>query len=211
MNPTATQPAAEPPTPVGDAGVRPDPHGRAERDARLAACVVAAAAGDCRAFEVFYDETIAYARTLARRLLRGADVDDLLADAYFEAWRGARRFDAGRGSAGSWLLAIVHSRSLDLLRRRQVHPEGADPDQAAESAADGADPIDALWQRQSQARLHTALAALNGSERWVLGLAYFRDLSHAQVARATGMPLGTVKSLLLRAQAKLRERLAATG
>ena len=44
--------------------------------------------------------------------------------------------------------------------------------------------------------------------RWVLGLAYFRELTHSEIAHCTGLPLGTVKSHLLRAQTKLRAALA---
>lgn len=189
----------------------------ADRDARHAALVAAAAAGDARAFERFYDATFAYARTVARRLLRGDDVEDLLADAYFEAWRHASRFDPARGSAVTWLLAIVHSRSLDRLRRQRQHPEGAEPASGPASGAaseldcadEQADPVDRLWRRQAGLRLHAALAALDANERWALGLAYFRDCSQSEIARLTGLPLGTVKSTLLRAQAKLRQSLQA--
>jgi len=184
-----------------------DEGARAERDRRLGTLVAEAAAGNAAAFEAFYDATICYAEALARRMLHGADLEDLLSEAYFEAWRSAVRFDAGRGSAVSWLLTIVRSRALDALRRAATHPSaaGAEPDHTI--ADEQVDPSERLWQAESGTRLHAALAALSASERWVLALAYFRDLSHAEIAATTGMPLGTVKSLILRAQAKLRERL----
>jgi RNA polymerase sigma-70 factor (ECF subfamily) len=203
---------AEVPTPTPGLGVEQDSGvvraDRAERDARLAELLRATAQGDCRAFEAFFDATAAMARVVARRVLRGDDVDELLSDAYFEAWRHAARFDVQRGSAVTWLLTIVHSRALDQWRRLVARPEVEAGDDLAEAAAgQGSDPIEALWQRQAQASLNLALATLNASERWVLGLAYFRDLSHAEIARCTGLPLGSVKSLLLRSQAKLRQRL----
>jgi RNA polymerase sigma-70 factor (ECF subfamily) len=184
---------------------------RSERDQRLALLLAASARGDTTAFEAFYDETLAYARTVARRLLRGGDSDDLLADVYFEAWRSAARFDPQRGSAVTWLLTLVRSRTLDLLRHRAVHPgPPAHEVDAVEDATDaGDDPGDRLWRRQAGARLHAELQRLSGVERWLLGLAYFRELSHAEIARCTGLPLGTVKSHLLRAQHKLRCALAA--
>jgi RNA polymerase sigma-70 factor, ECF subfamily len=207
MSPAASQPDR---LPSGTAGPGADMHAaRAERDVQLAALVRASADGDCSAFESFYDRTIGYAETVARRLLRAADVEDLLADAYFEAWRGAARFDAGRGSAVTWLLTIVRSRALDWLRRVAARPEGALSDVApADIACEGADPIDLLWQRQTNARLHAALATLDPRERWTLGLAYFRDCSHSEIAGLTGLPLGTVKSVLARAQSKLRSTLS---
>lgn len=203
---------------------------RRDRDGRLSALLAAAAAGDSGAFEAFYEATFAYTRAVARRLLRdGAEIEDLLADCYFEAWRSATRFDPARGSPVTWLLTLVRSRGVDALRAAAARPdrpgteaatgarEGApDAETAPNGAANAAlgpfthtDPADELWRRQSGAALHTALAALSAPERWVLGLAYLRELSHAEISRCTGMPLGTVKSHALRAQSKLRALLAA--
>jgi RNA polymerase sigma-70 factor (ECF subfamily) len=184
---------------------------RTERDERLAGLLAAAAQGDAGAFEAYYDATVAYARAAARRLLSGADLEDLLADAYFEAWRNAARFDSQRGSAVTWLLVIVRSRGLDLLRHRTVHPsvatsEAGPPELPTDPALD---PSEQLWRQQAGTRLHGALQSLSAPERWVLGLAYFRELTHAQIAQCTGLPLGTVKSHVQRAQTKLRAALSA--
>lgn len=114
MHPVRTD---TPPTaPRAAASAAEDP-ARAERDQRLAGWLTQAAAGDAQAFERFYDATVAYAHTLARRLLREADVDDVLAETYFQCWREAPRFDAGRGSAVTWLLTRVRSRAIDLRRQ----------------------------------------------------------------------------------------------
>lgn len=183
-----------------------------ERDAHLARLLAACAAGDCTAFEAFYDATFGYAQVVARRMLGGQEVEDLLAEAYFEAWRSVARFDAARGSAVTWLLTIVRSRCLDLLRHHRAHPSvggsGDDPPASDSTPSDAADPIEQLWRQQTDRHLAAALHALSAAERWVLGLAYFRELSHAQIALATGMPLGTVKTLILRAQQRLRQILA---
>ncbi len=181
--------------------------GRSQRDQRLAALVLEAAAGSAAAFEAFYDATAAYATTLARRMLRGADLEDLLADAFFEAWRTAPRFDVTRGSAVSWLLTIVRSRCLDQLRRQAAHPSTDSATAADEADNPHADPAWKHWQTQTNTRLHAALQGLSSNERWVIGLAYFRDLNHTEIAQTTGLPVGTVKSLILRARAKLRAAL----
>jgi len=169
--------------------------------------LAAAARGDNGAFERFYDATAGYARGLARQLLDAGEVDDLLADVYFEAWRHAARFDAARGSAVTWLLTLVRSRALDLLRRRSTQPSAGGDVQPADEVVDH-DPAERLWQAQAGTRLQRALQLLTPAERWVLGLAYFRELTQAQIAGCTGMPLGTVKSHLQRAQTKLRAALA---
>jgi RNA polymerase sigma-70 factor (ECF subfamily) len=178
-----------------------------QRDEQLARWLRQSADGDASAFERFHDATAGYAHALARRLLHEADVDDVLADSYFQAWREAPRFDPARGSAVTWLLSRVHSRAIDLRRRQQREGvmEANVPDTHA-SGLPGPDELLAL--AEAGTRLAAALAGLSAPERWVLGLAYYRELSHAATAEATGLPLGTVKSLLLRAQQKLRMLLA---
>jgi RNA polymerase sigma-70 factor (ECF subfamily) len=243
------RPSARPPSPDGRGAPAPaapdtdhadhaDHAARARRDTHLAQLLAAAAAGDAGAFEVFYEATFAYARTVARRLVReAAAVEDLLADCYFEAWRSAARFDAARGSAVTWLLVLVRSRCLDALRAAAARPDrlladvmpshdardddapgGVFEPRAAAHGADGADgaaaaddPAERLWRKQAGAELHAALATLSAPERWVLGLAYLRELTQAEIAACTGMPLGTVKSHALRAQQKLRAALADGG
>lgn len=195
------QPPASPP-----ATARATTPAHALRDAELAGLLAGAAQGRSSEFEAFYDATVVYARALARRIVSPDDVDDALAEAYLDAWRQAHRFDPARGSAVSWLLTQVHSRAIDLRRRRGRVEPAADEDAAT---PDGAQPADRLWQAESSRHLHAALATLSGQERWVLGLAYFRDLAHGAIAEATGLPIGTVKSLIQRAHAKLRRQLGA--
>ncbi len=168
-----------------------------------------AAQGSAADFEAFYDQTIGHARALARRVVRGADLEDALADAYLDAWRGLCHYDPARGSPLAWLLSIVHSRTLDLCRRRshRLASTNASTEATGELQDHSPDPSERLWQLQAGQRLAVALAGLSAQERWLLGLAYFRDASHAVIADATGLPLGTVKSSILRAQAKLRLQL----
>jgi RNA polymerase sigma-70 factor, ECF subfamily len=159
---------------------------RAARDASLSSLLARAAKSDQLAFAGFYDATVGYAQALARRMVGAADIEDVLADAYLQVWRKAGSFDAQRGSPVTWLLLLVRSRSLDLLRKPRE-------EQLDENLPD-----------MGSAALHAALAQLGAKERWALSLAYYRDLSHAEIAAQTGMPLGTVKSLINRAQQKLR-------
>ncbi|MBE7420392.1 MAG: sigma-70 family RNA polymerase sigma factor [Ideonella sp.] len=181
------------------------------RDDHLAGLLARSAGGDAVAFEAFYDICIVHARTLARRMLRDADLDDVLADAFFQAWREASRYDARRGGPLTWLLTIVRTRALDCLRQRAVRFTAGNEDEADAIASDQPGPAELLAQVQAGSRVQRALAELSAQERWLLALAYYRDLTHAQIAATTALPLGTVKSCLLRAQQKLRERLADIG
>lgn len=189
---------------------QPDPAARAERDVRLAELMRQAATGSTSAFEAFYEATLAPARSLARRMVRPDDLDDLLADAFFQAWREAPRFDPVRGCAMSWLLMIVRSRALDLLRRQKAAREVELADDAPDLVDEAPGPDELLSGTQTGTRLHAALADLAPAERWMLGLAYYRDLSHTEIATVTGVALGTVKSIIRRAQEKLRARLRST-
>lgn len=190
---------------VGAADVERQRH---RRDAELAALLARSASGEEQAFESFYDRCVPHARALARRFVRDAELDDVLADSFFQAWREAPRFDAARGSAVSWLLTIVRTRALDLLRQRRAHPAFEADDDADEPPSAEPGPADLLAQAQAGSQLQRALGELSSAERWVLGLAYYREMSHTDIAAATALPLGTVKSLINRSQRKLRARLA---
>lgn len=104
-------------------------------------------------------------------------------------------------------MTIARSRALDALRRVR-RPEVPDDDGVAEAvAAADSDPQDLLEAVETKHRLHAALLNLKPASRQLLALAFFRDLSQEDIAVHTGMPLGTVKSSIRRAQLRLREML----
>ncbi len=199
--------------PAGPDDVSADDTPRERRDRQHAAWLHSASAGGPEAaadFERFFDATLGPARAVARRMLGGDDAEDLLADAYFEAWRKRADFDPDRGSPLTWLLSIVHSRALDRLRQRRSEQRVRAPELMGDASGEpdtAPGPLDLLWQRQSEQRLAVAVATLPATERWLLGLAYWREMSHSAIVTCTGLPLGTVKSHLRRAQARLRQAL----
>jgi RNA polymerase sigma-70 factor (ECF subfamily) len=190
----------------------PDPlASNAARDELLAAQLHAAAGGDGRAFESFYNSTARYTMAVVRRIAGDVHAEDVLSDCYFQAWRNAKQFDAARGSALTWLLTMARSRALDRLRQEMLRHGGMTgaPEFDADSGDHGDEPgpEQLLESVEAGTRLHAALSHLSPNERWVLSLAYFREHSQSEVATMTGLPLGTVKSLINRAQHKLREAL----
>ncbi len=178
------------------------------RDAQLAALLLSAAAGNARAFEEFYTGTVRYAFAVVRRIIGESHTQDVLADCYFQVWRESSRFEAERGSAITWLLTIARSRALDRLRQEALRHGGLsgaplhNPDETRPHDSPGPDAL--LESVQSETRLHAAIVLLSPHERWVLGLAYFKEHTQSEIAQLTGFPLGTVKSLMNRAQQKLR-------
>ncbi|MES2785670.1 MAG: sigma-70 family RNA polymerase sigma factor [Pseudomonadota bacterium] len=185
------------------------------RDAQLAALLRSAASGNARAFEEFYTGTVHYALAVVRRIVGASHAQDVLADCYFQIWRESSRFDAERGSAVTWLLTIARSRALDRLRQEALRHGGMsgapahNPDDTRPHEDPGPDALLESVERKS--RLHAALVALSPHERWVLGLAYFKEHTQSEIAELTGFPLGTVKSLMTRAQQKLRVALDAAS
>ncbi len=138
--------------------------------------------------------------------------EDVLSEAYFQAWRQASTFNAGRASALTWLLTIARSRALDRLRveRNRHGGLGGAPEmpEEREPACPLPGPDGLLEATQSKARVEHALARLSGPERWILTLAYYQDLTHVEIACATDIPLGTVKSTIRRALQKIGKTIA---
>lgn len=168
---------------------------------------------DERALAALYDATFSRVFGLVRRLVRNAAMaEEVVEDTYFQVWRQAVRFDPARGTALAWLLAMARSRALDALRREarfqhqslgdEAQPELASPAAAADELLDLA---------RHQADLHQALMLLGAQPRQLVSLAFFRGLSHEEIAQQTRLPLGTVKSQIRRALLSLRQILADGG
>lgn len=178
---------------------------------RLNALVRTAAQGNARAFEEFYRLTARNAYFGVLRIVGHNHAEDVLSEAYLQAWQQCSQFDPRRANAMTWLVTIARSRALDRLRAERLRHAGAygapmplDDDATASPAPD---PPALLEASRMRTRLDSALSALSTPERWVLGLAYYREMTHAQIATATTLPLGTVKSILRRCPQKMRESL----
>ena len=179
--------------------------------AALAALMARVVDRDERALAQLYDETSSRVYGLALRICRRAAMaEEVVEDAYWQAWRQAPRFDPGRGEVMTWLLAIARSRAIDALRRdeRFRHEELSDDDAETTAEPEPAAP-DLLDAMRGERRVHEALAGLDARSRQLVALAFFRGLTHEEIATQANLPLGTVKSLIRRALLQLRQLLAA--
>lgn len=160
------------------------------------------------ALSQFYELTLSRVYGLALRITNDrAAAEEVTEDVYFQVWREAQRYDAARGAVLGWLLTVCRSRALDYLRRREpaeLHPE---PETLADPALDESDPQDLLLALQQKSKIAQAMAALSAQQRQLLALAFFRGLSHQEIAAHTGSPLGTVKSHIRQALLTLRKLL----
>ncbi len=193
----------------------------ARRDAEnlaLWSLVQAMARREEQALSQFYDATMRRVFTMAQRIVQRPELaEEVVSDTYMQVWREATRYDASRGRVMGWLLIIARSRALDCLRRQDEavsHPEphllqDSEVDEHGElqqssDAASFASPPDLLATTERNTALHQALLTLAPIERQLLALAFFRGLSHAEIAEHAGLALGTVKTHIRRALASLR-------
>ena len=167
--------------------------------------------GQERALEELYDATVGKLYALASAILRSAaDTEEIVCETYAYAWANAARFDASRASALGWLLMLCRSRALDRLRQRRATVDTLDVAALAETEYGSTDlPFDILSLMQQRSSVYAALSQLTPERRHLVSLAFLRGLSHQEIADATRLPLGTVKSHLRRSLVQLREALEA--
>jgi len=168
---------------------------------------------DERALTALYDATLSRVYGLVLRVLRRpALADEVVEEIYFQVWRNALRFDAARGCAMAWLLGMARSRAIDAVRREaRFQHTSLDAESAPEVASDAPAADDLLDVAIGHAELHRALMLLNAQPRQLVALAFFRGLSHEEIAAQTALPLGTVKSQIRRALVTLRQVLGSSS
>ncbi|MBC7139418.1 MAG: sigma-70 family RNA polymerase sigma factor [Defluviimonas sp.] len=145
-------------------------------------------------------------RVKAFLMKSGADAalaEECAQDVMATLWHKAHLYDPARASVATWIFTIARNRRIDALRRaRRPEPEdltwgpGHEPDQT-----------EVLAQRQDSARLGAALTQLPQKQRELIEQAYFGDRTHTEIAAATGLPLGTIKSRIRLALDRLRHEL----
>ena len=145
--------------------------------------------------------------SFCRRSLGADQAADVTQEVFVTAWKVRSRFDPAKGTLRSWLFGIARFKVLGALRGRPpLHAVSADATERDHAAVAPAE-VDRLADRLV---LADAIGGLSDRVREVLHLAYVEDLTHAQIAERTRLPLGTVKSDLRRALARLRLELEAS-
>jgi RNA polymerase sigma-70 factor, ECF subfamily len=196
---------------VAHAAMNEISHSEAAAVHSLATLVERMRSGQERALEELYEATVGKLYALASAILRSAeDTEEIVCETYAYAWANAARFDASRANALGWLLMLCRSRALDRLRQRRANTHALDVVAMREAERSSTDqPYDILSLMQRRSRIHTALSQLTPERRHLVSLAFLQGLSHQEIAEATRLPLGTVKSHVRRALAQLRETLEA--
>jgi RNA polymerase sigma-70 factor (ECF subfamily) len=187
--------------------------------------IAGAARGDHACFAQIYDRTHLHLFGVAVRMLGNEQAaEDVLQEAYVSIWKNAGGYrssvDGQEIQPITWLIAIVRNKALDALRsrtRRNAHEQpqqhaGYDDDAETPQGTDTAPGALQLFEQAMQAlRIEGCMAALDGSFRQSLALAYYQGLSHTEVAAQMNAPLGSVKAWIRRGLDKLRTCLSAQG
>lgn len=169
--------------------------------------------GDLDALEGLYGRHGTMAYSIAMRMTGDAGTaEDVVQEAFLGAWRNAARYSAERGSVRTWLLAIVHHRAIDAMRRRRATVELPDETEGASPAAltmpDIWDDVAATLDRDM---IRSALEAIPERQREAIELAYFGGLTQVEIAERLGAPLGTVKSRMRLGLLAMRAEIVARG
>lgn len=167
-------------------------------DEALVASVVAVK--DTAAFETLVRRYQSRVRNWLRQLTKdAARADDLAQETFIRAWERADTF-SGKGKFAGWIMKIAYNTFLQV-RRSQAQSTRLAAAVTADGDAEPAAPGGDEWPD-----LPKMLAVLSDDERLTMVLCYAQGLSHSEISGVIDMPLGTVKSHLQRAKAKIRDR-----
>ena len=174
------------------------------------ALLLRVAGGDGVAFDTLYGRYAVVVAGVARGILgEAALAEDAVQEAFLAVWRQAARYDPARGNVGGWLLTIVRHCAIDVHRR--CHADRWVNDAALAETSDGSDTHALACQDAAAQQVREALAQLPVAQRAALTLAYAGGYSQAEIARAQGVALGTVKGRVRLGLRALRTQLAGPG
>ena len=166
------------------------------------------AARDPDALGELYDRYGRVVHAIAYRMLGTPDAaEEVTQDVFHAVWVRIGSYREDRGTFRGWLLAIARNAAVDR-RRRSGYVGRETPMDAAPDMRDDASVDDQVAVRIRDGRVRAVVGSLPAEQRQVLDLAFWGGLSQSEISARTGVPLGTVKSRVRLAMAKLRDGLA---
>jgi RNA polymerase sigma-70 factor (ECF subfamily) len=185
---------------------QPDPQ-------QLRTWLAAAAARDAKAFRSLYDATSPKLFGYALRILHKRELaEEVLQESFVSIWNSARSYQSQLAAPMTWMAAIVRNKALDALRRTdgtlEINVDTFDSSILNALHDPGATPIEALQISSDARALAYCMSMLEGLHRQVIGMAFYHDLSHSEVAQQMAIPIGTVKTWIRRSLDRLKTCLA---
>lgn len=169
------------------------------------------ATGDPEALHSAYQRWGGLIHGLAAKAVGPADADDVTQQVFVSAWQSRSRYQVDQAPLGAWLVGITRHRIADhLSRRHRKHEVSADPTVLMDNLDQHPAPNTMTSERIDQLLLlWEELERIGNPQRQIMVLAFFEDMTHAQISEHLGMPLGTVKSHIARTLRQLKTRLEA--
>ena len=164
--------------------------------------VAIAERGDREAFAQLFNHFAPRVKSYLLRMGTAPEAaEDLAQETLLTVWRRAASFDPARAAASTWIFTIARNLRIDVARRERRPLPGED---WAEAGQGPVTPDAGLAALEDERRIAAAIASLPAEQLQVVRLAFFSDKPHAEIAVDLALPLGTVKSRLRLAMAKLR-------
>lgn len=163
------------------------------------------ARGDQTAFERVYDEVAGPVYGLALRIVRDpAQSEEVAQEVLVDVWRTASRYEAGRGSAMSWVMMLAHRRAVDRVRSAQAAAEREE--RVGRAAGPAYDEVAENVQiRLEREQVRRCLSTLTETQRESVTLAYYAGYTYREVAELLKVPLGTIKTRMRDGLIRLRD------
>jgi RNA polymerase sigma factor (sigma-70 family) len=177
--------------------------------AALRALLADVALSDAGAFRLLYERTAPKLFGFALRILQRRELaEDVLQESFAAIWHSARDYRSHLSAPMTWMTTIVRNKAFDVLRASDhtVEIDGNDFDAAVLRALEdpGATPVEALQMSRDAQALALCMSELDSVHRQVVGMAFFHDLSHSELAQQLALPIGTVKTWIRRSLERLR-------
>ena len=158
-----------------------------------------------RAMTVVFDRYAGLVYSVAQRVLNDSgQAEDVMQEIFFQLWRNPNSFSSSKGSLGTWLVVVARNRAIDQLRQRRP----SDP--VEEVVLASATNLESEAERNTMMqRVRGYLKEMPEDHQRSLEMAFFEGLTHSEIAKKTGQPLGTIKTRIRSALISLRKRLEA--
>jgi len=164
---------------------------------------------DAAALDTLYARYSSPVYSLVWKILQSPEeAEDVALDVFWQVWQQADRYDPSRGAPPAWIFTVARSRAIDRLRARRRR-EGRtisfdDPAVNLDPLDEEAAPDQVASFRQNRDAVRAAMKALSAPQREAVELAFFRGLTHVEIAEKLGQPLGTIKTRIRQGLIRLR-------
>jgi len=168
--------------------------------------------GDHSALSELYDHSSGILYSMALSIVRNPeDAEETLHDCYWRAWRYARAYSDQRGSVLAWLVLMARTSAIDRLRAGKRHKAVHSVEVAFDAESPAESPESEVFSNQKTNRIRIAMRTLPPEQREAIQLAFFRGMTHAELAEHLGVPLGTIKTRIRTGLMRMRSSLEDLG